>query len=74
MTRTVLETMRTLFVWIGGLALYYSSGTGQIGERWQGKYSWAQVTHLPHESSGATLPAASGEHTYPSAVSLACTG
>lgn len=38
----VLETMRTLFVWIGGLALYYSSGTGKIGEQWT-KYSWFQV-------------------------------
>ncbi len=34
--------MRTLFVWIGGLALYYSSGTGKIGEQWT-KYSWFQV-------------------------------
>jgi drug/metabolite transporter (DMT)-like permease len=41
-TRTVLETMRTLFVWIGGLALYYSSGTGKIGEQWT-KYSWFQA-------------------------------
>ena len=35
--------MRTLFVWIGGLALFYTSGTGKIGEQWNGKYSWAQV-------------------------------
>jgi hypothetical protein len=38
----VLETMRTLFVWIGGLALFYSSGTGKIGERWD-NYSYFQV-------------------------------
>lgn len=30
--RTVLETMRTLFVWLLGLALFYL-GTG-LGERW----------------------------------------
>lgn len=30
--RTVLETMRTLFVWILGLALFYI-GSG-LGERW----------------------------------------
>ena len=34
--------MRTLFVWAGGLALYYSSGTGKIGERWD-NYSYFQV-------------------------------
>ncbi len=41
-TRTVLETMRTLFVWAGGLALYYCSATGKVGERWS-SYSWVQV-------------------------------
>lgn len=39
--------MRTLFVWIGGLALYYSSGTGKIGERWD-NYSWFQVRLCIH--------------------------
>lgn len=42
-TRTVLETMRTLFVWLGGLALFYSSSTGAIGESWTGASSWAQA-------------------------------
>ena len=37
--------MRTLFVWAGGLALYYSSGTGKIGERWD-NYSYFQVPPL----------------------------
>lgn len=32
MFRTVLETMRTLFVWLLGLALFYAH-TG-LGERW----------------------------------------
>lgn len=52
--RQVLETMRTLFVWIGGLALYYSSGTGKIGERWD-NYSYFQVqmvtSRLLHNTS-----------------------
>jgi hypothetical protein len=39
----VLETMRTLFVWVGGLALYYCSATGKIGERWD-NYSYFQVS------------------------------
>lgn len=38
----VLETMRTLFVWAGGLALFYCSATGKIGERWD-NYSYFQV-------------------------------
>jgi hypothetical protein len=45
----VLETMRTLFVWAGGLALYYSSGTGKIGERWD-NYSYFQVQCLIYSS------------------------
>jgi hypothetical protein len=33
--RTVLETMRTLFVWILGLVLFYTPlGIGRLGERW----------------------------------------
>mmetsp|Transcript_1788 Transcript_1788/g.5204 ORF Transcript_1788/g.5204 Transcript_1788/m.5204 type:complete len:487 (-) Transcript_1788:640-2100(-) len=42
-TRTVLETMRTLFVWAGGLALFYASATGKVGESWNGLNSWAQA-------------------------------
>lgn len=41
--RTVLETMRTLFVWLVSLGLYYLPlGVGQLGESWT-KYSWMQV-------------------------------
>ena len=33
--RTVLETMRTLFVWLLGLLLYYTPlGMGRLGESW----------------------------------------
>lgn len=33
--RTVLETMRTLFVWIVGLILFYTPlGMGRLGESW----------------------------------------
>jgi len=33
--RTVLETMRTLFVWILGLVLFYTPmGMGRLGESW----------------------------------------
>lgn len=38
--RTVLETMRTLFVWLVGLLLFYV-GTG-LGERWD-RYSIVQA-------------------------------
>ena len=38
--RTVLETMRTLFVWLAGLAIFYL-GTG-LGERWD-QYSLVQA-------------------------------
>lgn len=41
--RTVLETMRTLFVWLVGLLLYYTPlGVGQLGESWS-VYSWLQA-------------------------------
>ena len=44
MTRTVLETVRTLFVWLADLALFYSpwGGNGKLGESWD-RYSWLQV-------------------------------
>jgi hypothetical protein len=33
--RTVLETMRTLFVWLLGLLLFYTPlGMGRLGEKW----------------------------------------
>jgi hypothetical protein len=41
--RTVLETTRTLFVWLVSLGLFYLPlGVGQLGESWT-KYSWMQV-------------------------------
>eukprot|EP00877_Chromochloris_zofingiensis_P014883 jgi/Chrzof1/9649/Cz04g10280.t1 len=41
--RTVLETMRTLFVWVAGLALFYTPvGHGKVGEAWD-QYSWMQA-------------------------------
>lgn len=41
--RTVLETTRTLAVWIVGLLLYYTPlGGGKLGESWNA-YSWIQA-------------------------------
>lgn len=41
--KTVLETARTLFVWLVGLALYYSAlGGGLVGESWH-DYSGVQM-------------------------------
>lgn len=41
--RTVLETMRTLFVWMVDLLLYYTPlGMGRLGEKWD-NYSYLQA-------------------------------
>lgn len=41
--KTLLETVRTLFVWLAGLGLYYTSlGGGVVGESWT-EYSWMQL-------------------------------
>ncbi|PRW59396.1 Solute carrier family 35 member F6 isoform B [Chlorella sorokiniana] len=41
--RTVLETMRTLFVWLVDLVLFYTPlGLGKLGESWS-VYSWIQA-------------------------------
>ena len=39
-----METMRTLFVWVADLALYYSplGGSGKVGEQWD-SHSWMQA-------------------------------
>ena len=44
-TRTVLETLRTLFVWVLDLLLFYAApmGKGKLGEPWTA-YSWLQVS------------------------------
>jgi hypothetical protein len=42
--RTVLETMRTLFVWILGLILFYTPlGMGRLGESWT---AWSPLQAL----------------------------
>ena len=42
--RTVLETMRTLFVWIVGLVLFYTPlGMGRLGESWT---AWSPLQAL----------------------------
>ena len=43
--------MRTLFVWVADLALYYSplGGSGKIGEQWD-SHSWLQA-RVPHDNS-----------------------
>lgn len=42
--RTVLETLRTLFVWMVDLALFYTNGfgLGPVGEAWT-EHSWIQA-------------------------------
>ena len=41
--RTVLETLRTLFVWLVDLLLFYTPlGIGKLGEAW-GTYSYVQA-------------------------------
>ncbi len=43
MFRTVLETLRTLFVWLADLMLFYTPlGVGKLGESWS-KYSYVQA-------------------------------
>lgn len=43
MFRTVLETMRTLFVWLVDLLLFYTPlGMGKLGESWT-VYSFIQA-------------------------------
>jgi hypothetical protein len=42
--RTVLETMRTLFVWLVGLLLFYTPlGMGRLGEKWT---AWSPLQAL----------------------------
>ena len=42
--RTVLETTRTLFVWLVDLLLFYTPlGLGKLGESWS-SFSWVQLT------------------------------
>eukprot|EP00983_Pelagomonas_calceolata_P022319 702255-Pelagomonas_calceolata.AAC.2 len=49
--RTVLETTRTLFVWLVSLGLFYLPlGVGQLGESWT-KYSWMQVCDCGHDGA-----------------------
>ena len=40
-TRTVIETMRTLFVWVLNMLLFYAGPAG-VGEPWT-KQSWLQA-------------------------------
>lgn len=40
--RVVIETLRTLCVWVADLALYYLFSNGTLGEAWT-KYSWLQL-------------------------------
>ena len=56
--RTVLETMRTLFVWLVDLVLFYTPlGLGKLGESWS-SYSLIQAAGcaLQHQlpSSGGS--------------------
>lgn len=40
--RVVIETLRTLCVWIADLAIFYIVTDGKLGERWTA-YSWVQL-------------------------------
>lgn len=58
--RTVLETMRTLFVWLTDLLLWYTPlGFSTLGESWN-KYSWLQALGFAVLVSG-TLVYSRGE-------------
>ncbi|GFR52029.1 hypothetical protein Agub_g14418 [Astrephomene gubernaculifera] len=57
--RTVLETMRTLFVWLVDLLLFYCH-VGQLGESWS-VYSWLQAAGFVVLVSG-TLVYRHGDH------------
>ncbi|KDD75453.1 hypothetical protein H632_c677p0, partial [Helicosporidium sp. ATCC 50920] len=53
--RTVLETTRTLFVWLVSLVLYYTPlGMGFLGESWN-KYSWVQAVGFVVLVSGTII-------------------
>ena len=41
-TRTVFESARTLFVWLGDLALFYTLRNPKLGEAWD-RSSYVQV-------------------------------
>jgi len=58
--RTVLETTRTLFVWLADLLLFYTPlGVGKLGESWS-RHSYVQAVGCaaaPHAASpSATVP------------------
>jgi Na+/melibiose symporter-like transporter len=57
--RTVLETMRTLFVWLLGLALFYF-GTG-LGEQWD-KWSFVQAAGFAVLVTGTIVYGRGDEH------------
>ncbi len=49
-SRTVFESARTLFVWLGDLLLFYTLD-GRLGEGWD-RSSYLQV-HYPFRSRGS---------------------
>jgi hypothetical protein len=54
-SRTVFESARTLFVWLGDLLLYYTPlGFGRLGEGWD-RSSYLQVRQLCSSPRKATL-------------------
>ena len=46
-TRTVFESARTLFVWLGDLALFYALRNPKLGEAWD-RSSYVQVRRQAH--------------------------
>ncbi|KAL6759741.1 hypothetical protein V8C86DRAFT_2568243 [Haematococcus lacustris] len=62
--RTVLETTRTLFVWLLGLVLYYTPlGMGKLGEQWN-QYSYLQAFGFAVLVSGTLVYSRGDEEGY----------
>lgn len=57
-TRTVLETLKTLLVWVLDLLAFYASG-GQLGEAWT-RHSWLQAAGFVALVGGTMVGAALG--------------
>ena len=67
MFRTVLETMRTLFVWLVDLLLFYTPlGMGNLGE------SWSAWSYLQAAGCASVLPSAQNCKSGQGAILFTC--
>lgn len=57
-SRTILETLKTLLVWVLNLLAFYASDT-RLGEAWT-SHSWLQATGFAVLVGGAMVGAAPG--------------